>query len=337
MTLPDGDPQASLAFLEASITTLREDREHGASWLARFAARALADAAGDSASVTGLTARERARHLGHYALDLARVRPSMAAVANTVASIYDSGWPMSAPVAAESETDAAAALARLRAAAERAFAEWDTAASAITTAARPLLGDGPICTHSRSGTVERVLTALATGGEAGREVIVTTSQPGGEGIETARALGAAGWRVTLVADAAVGLTISQAGCVVLGADSVRADGALVNKAGSYPIALAARAARIPLYVLCESLKIAPTNWPLTLEEMASGEILPQPIPGVTARNVYFDVTPRRLITAFVTERGVLDARAIRQFARAAEHRLAHLAHLAHLATLAATP
>ena len=326
MTVPDDDSDNLLA---AAIGALRDDRAHGASWLAREAARALADAAAsDSWRTVRQSAVARARRLRRVALEFAYARPSMAALANPVATIYTDAWPSGAPIASETETDASAALDRLRAAAQRAIAGWDTAASAITASARPFISHQVIFTHSRSGTVERVLSALAQDGATRREVIATTSQPGGEGIAAARALAAAGWRVTLVADAASGLTIPQAGCVVLGADSVRADGALVNKAGSYSIALAARAARVPVYVLCESLKIAPASWPLTLEEMDAAEVLADPIPGVTARNVYFDVTPPRLITAIITERGVLAPRDARRLAGEAERRLARLAALA---------
>ena len=326
MSAPISDPSEPGAPLAAALETLRADREHGASWLAREAARALAAVAGDATSK--ISALERARQLWRYALPLAHARPSMAAVANTVATIYDAGWQVTRGA---TERAAATQLAKARAAAERVIAEWEGAADAITQTARPLIvqpgqrGAGAILTHSRSGTVEQVLTTLAASDGAGRKIIVTTSQPGGEGFASARALAAAGWRVTLIADAAMGLAMSQAGCVVLGADSVRGDGSLVNKVGSYPIALAARAAHIPVYVLCESLKIAPANWPLTLEEMEPSELLPDPIAGVSARNIYFDVTPHRMITAIITERGLLGAREIRRLARAADRRLAHLA------------
>jgi translation initiation factor 2B subunit (eIF-2B alpha/beta/delta family) len=105
--------------------------------------------------------------------------------------------------------------------------------------------------------------------------------------------------------------------VVLGADSLRADGSLVNKVGSYPLALVAQAARVPVYVLCETLKVAPDGWPLALEEMDPSELLPAPIPGVTARNVYFDRTPAAYLTAIITERGILTSDDVSAIARSA--------------------
>ena len=60
---------------------------------------------------------------------------------------------------------------------------------------------------------------------------------------TAQTLAAAGMRVTLLTDAEAGLFIPECAAVVVGADSILADGAVVNKAGTYLLALAAHANR----------------------------------------------------------------------------------------------
>jgi len=105
---------------------------------------------------------------------------------------------------------------------------------------------------------------------------------------------------------------------------VRADGGVVNKVGTYPLALAAGAAGVPLYVLCETRKIAAPEYPLTLEEMDPAELLPRPILGVTARNPYFDLTPARLVTGIVSERGLLSPDEIKAIATEAARSLAAL-------------
>src|SRR5262245_49537379 len=116
----DTDPREPQAILTAAITTMRADHEHGASWLARYAAQALASAAAAStANVLGIAAPEWSRHMRRFAHDMAYVRPSMAAVANTVARVYSAGWPAGVQTASESELDAVAALARVRAEAEQ--------------------------------------------------------------------------------------------------------------------------------------------------------------------------------------------------------------------------
>jgi translation initiation factor 2B subunit (eIF-2B alpha/beta/delta family) len=105
---------------------------------------------------------------------------------------------------------------------------------------------------------------------------------------------------------------------------VRADGSLVNKIGSFPLALAARAADVPVYALCETLKVAPEGWPLALEEMDPRELLPEPTAGVAVRNVYFDLTPASFITAVVTQQGVLRPEEVRPLAQKAARELTAL-------------
>ncbi|MGH2517451.1 MAG: translation initiation factor eIF-2B, partial [Ktedonobacterales bacterium] len=298
--------------LADAVRLVREDREHGASWLARMTARALASASqpGDVAE-----AAERLARLHTAAAAFVAARPSMAAVANTAARAWAAARIPDAP----DDSDAAPEV-RLRAVYDGATAllsRWDDSTRAMVEAAHPLLS-GTIFTHSRSGTVEAVLRSLADSGANGeRCALVTESRPGGEGVALARSLASGGWRVTLIADAASGSFLPQAGVVVLGADSVRDDGSVVNKIGSYLVALAARAAGVPVYVLCETLKIAAPGFPLVFEEMDAGELLPEAVAGVTPRNVYFDRTPAELISGVISERGLLSREEIRRRAEEA--------------------
>jgi translation initiation factor 2B subunit (eIF-2B alpha/beta/delta family) len=311
--------------LTAALARVQADRTHGASWLAREVAQALADAASDQALATsGVDAATYATRLRHSARALATARPSMAALATTVARICAAGWPSGATgPEPQDPTAARAAVAHVRAESERVLAAWDTAAHAIAGYARPLLR-GVVFTLSRSGTVEQALTTLAGAASALTGVIVAESRPGSEGVVLARALAAAGLPVTLVADAAIGATIADADCVALGADSVRADDSLVNKVGSYPLALAAHAAGVPVYILCETMKVAPEGWPLVLEEMDPAELLPEPVAGISVRNVYFDHTPAEYVSAIVTERGALQPSQVRALAQQAARELAAL-------------
>jgi translation initiation factor 2B subunit (eIF-2B alpha/beta/delta family) len=317
--MADRSPQA---ILDDALQRIRADREHGASWLARTAAGALAEACEASAVAPG--AEEALRQVHTAARALAHARPSMAALANTVAHIWAAGAPR--PDAPRDAADVEVALARMREAARVEVALWSHAADEIFTAARAYLSAATLLTHSRSGTVEHVLTRLAADAPAGEPhaIFVTESRPGGEGVALAGILAAAGWRVTLIADMACGLFMGQARAVVAGADSVRADGGVVNKVGTYPLALAAHAAGVPLYILCETRKIAAAEYPLTFEEMDAAELLPRPMPGIVARNPYFDLTPARLVTGVVTERGTLSQDEIRAIAMEAARSLAAL-------------
>lgn len=330
------DPASRLSEpLVDAVARITADRDHGASYLAREVARALADATAfaladlrdaDSADL----AVEHATTILRLARALAYARPSMVILATCAARICAAGWT-SGPAATRDLAAARDALAHAHAEALRLIAAWDTLPSAIVTHARPLVR-GIVATISRSATVESVLRNLARAQvdvpaviqAVIQAVIVTESRPGGEGKGLAQALGASGLRVTLVADTALGLMLNEATCVVTGTDSVRADGSVVNKVGTYPLALAARAAGVPCFVVCESLKIAPPDWPLTLEEMGPAELLPVSMPGVTARNPYFDHTPAAFISAIITEHGALDASAVAHLARDHARDLARL-------------
>lgn len=309
MSALHGSESGSLAESAAAVARIRADREHGASWLAREAARAL----GAAASGEG-DAAQRLTSAHALARDLAQARPSMAAIANTVAHVW---WQVSLR-----ETDPQARLVALRTVAVEVEARWGIAVEGMARWARGALDPrgGAIYTLSRSGSVEGVLTTLARerAADVPLRVIVSESRPGAEGVATARAMAEAGAQVTLVADSACAAMIDEAALVIVGADSVRSDGSVVNKVGTHTLALVARAAGRPVYALAESLKITPSAYPLSIEEMPPEELLPEPAPHLSARNIYFDVTPADLITGIVTEAGLIGAEARTRLADEAE-------------------
>src|SRR5581483_386054 len=172
---------------------------------------------------------------------------------------------------------------------------------------------------------------LADSAPTDRGVIVLEGRPRYEGREMARALSERGFAITLITDAQADIFLPECQGVVVGADSVLANGDVLNKAGTALLAWAARGHRIPFYVLCESLKISPKRWSAEserrgdhlemLEEKEAIEVLEQEIPGVTVRNFYFDRTPNRLVSQIISERGVLQRSDIRAIAaRAKEDR-----------------
>jgi translation initiation factor 2B subunit (eIF-2B alpha/beta/delta family) len=298
---PDDDEAALPGPLRAAIARVRANRTDGASRLARDVAATLADASA-AAHADADDDVSRLHDLHHMARAFAAARPSMAAVANTAASIWYAGVSATA-------NGPSARLGALHARALAALQEFDSSAGAIFEHARPLLS-GELYTFSRSGTVESMLTRLARWRRERHEptrIVVSESRPGGEGVDTARALAAAGWEVTFVPD------------------SVRSDGSVVNKVGSSPLALMAHEVRVPVYVLCEVIKIASPDFPLRFEEMDPRGLLPDPPPGITARNVYFDRTPAELVTEVVTEVGPLSRDDIARIAQEARLALASLA------------
>ena len=288
--MTDPEPAVEVA-LAAAMQALRVDRHSGASALARQVAAALARWAieGPAASREEFLAGLRTA-----ARRLAGARPSMLALAQV------SGLLVESAADAPADEDIDALRRRVEKAARDIVEGWAAASERIAAHARAVL-PATVLTHSYSASVVAALRARLPD-----RVVVCESRPLLEGRATARELAAAGIAVTLVTDAQGPLFLSQVEAVLVGADGVLADGAVVNKVGTYALALAARDHGRPFYVACESLKISPRQeWSKAdVEEGDSAEVLPDPIDGVTARNVYFERTPARLVTALITEEGV---------------------------------
>jgi methylthioribose-1-phosphate isomerase len=130
---------------------------------------------------------------------------------------------------------------------------------------------------------------------------------------TAWELAEGGIPLTLITDNMVGhfLKTGKIGAVVVGADRIAANGDTANKIGTYQIAVLARENNVPFYVAApiSTLDLAiPSGESIPIEERPAHEVTHirgiQIAPDVEAANPTFDVTPARLITAIITERGV---------------------------------
>jgi methylthioribose-1-phosphate isomerase len=222
------------------------------------------------------------------------------------------------------------AVARVRAAVDplaeaMAIEAEEQAASAAMArhGADFLAGTRRILTHCNTGalaapgrgTALAVVAELYERGEL-EEVIATESRPLLQGARlTAYELGKLGIPHALIVDSAAAglLAAGAAQAVILGADRIAANGDVANKVGTYSLALAARAADIPFVIVAPTSTIdpeCPTGADIVIEERAGDEVLHalgrRLAPERTrARNPAFDVTPAHLITALVTERGVI--------------------------------
>jgi methylthioribose-1-phosphate isomerase len=121
--------------------------------------------------------------------------------------------------------------------------------------------------------------------------------------------------VTLLTDGMAGWLMSRGeiSCIVVGADRIAANGDVANKIGTYSLAVLASFHAIPFYVAApwSTVDLAcPTGSAIPIEERDGGEVtsldgrLIAPA-GVGARYPAFDVTPAALVSAIVTERGVV--------------------------------
>ena len=128
-------------------------------------------------------------------------------------------------------------------------------------------------------------------------------------------LGCLGVPCTVIVDGASGLLMrrGEVDAVLVGCDRVAANGDVANKVGTYNLALVARAHGIPFYVCAPGSSIDRSTIDgdaITIEERSPDEITmlrgqPLAAPGVEAWNPAFDITPAHLITALVTEFGIL--------------------------------
>jgi len=142
------------------------------------------------------------------------------------------------------------------------------------------------------------------------EVYATEVRPRGQGLITIRALNDAGIRTNYIIDSAVRYFINDVDLVIVGADAIAVNGAVVNKIGTAQIAHAANEARTNVIVAAETYKFAPRTIlgeKIAIEERDTGEVLPRGIaenlPFVRVRNPAFDVTPAEYVDLIVTERG----------------------------------
>jgi methylthioribose-1-phosphate isomerase len=99
-------------------------------------------------------------------------------------------------------------------------------------------------------------------------------------------------------------------CVVVGADRIAANGDVANKIGTYSVAVLARHHRIPFYVAAPLSTVdlhcaAGADIPVEMRDPV--EVTTFTPAGVTATNPAFDVTPAELVTAIITDAGVVSA------------------------------
>jgi methylthioribose-1-phosphate isomerase len=188
-----------------------------------------------------------------------------------------------------------------------------------------------ILTHCNAG-------ALATGGygtatapmfvarEQGKrfEVFVDETRPVLQGARlTSWELMQEGIPVTLITDSAAGafMKMGKIDLVIVGTDRTVRNGDVANKIGTYTLAVLCKEHKIPFYVAAPMSSIdftIPTGKKIPIEERGSEEITHilgkcQIAPdGVRARNLAFDVTPHKYITAIITEKGAFKPRDLKK-------------------------
>jgi len=177
--------------------------------------------------------------------------------------------------------------------------------------ARHIRDGDTLLTHCNS---EAALGCIIEAHRSGKEIEVfaTEVRPRNQGHITIRTLNDAGIKTRFIVDSAVRTFINDVDLVIVGADAVTVNGAVVNKIGTSQVAHTAHEARVNFLVAAETYKFAPRTIfgeLIQIEERAGNEVLADEIlrtlPNVTVRNPAFDVTPAEYIDLIVTEAGVI--------------------------------
>lgn len=303
--------------IDAACEAIRTMRVRGAPAIGIAAAYALALAVPANAAVTAAHAR-------------AAVDAAAATLAATRPTAVNLRWALErvlSTVASSSAADAASLRAVVLAAARALHDEQIAADAAMARHGAALLEGAPpnaaVLHHCNTGPLATAGggTALGVAIEAVRrghiaEVLVDETRPRLQGARlTAWELDQHHIAHRVIADgaAATMLASGRVAAVLVGADRIAANGDTANKIGTYALAIAARYHAVPCYVVAplSTFDAATADGAaIPIEERDGDEVLlidgvritPT---GTRAANPAFDVTPAALVTAFVTERGVL--------------------------------
>ena len=283
--------------VESTAEDIEEMEIRGAATIADAAAEALGAQAAESEATDPAAFEAEMRRA---ARELYETRPTAVSLPNALRFVLQS---------MEGETVDAKRTAILDAS-QRFRDDLDHAQERLGRIGANRLRDGDvIMTHCHStdalATVEH---AVADGKHI--EAIVKETRPRNQGRITARQLRDMGVPVTLIVDSAAHRYLNDADHVLVGADSIAADGSVINKIGTSGLAVNARDRGTPIVVAAQTLKLHPgtlTGHTVEIEMRSESEVIDEDrrddIGEIAVENPAFDVTPPRHVDAIITERG----------------------------------
>lgn len=276
---------------------IAEMEVRGAATIADAAAAALGAQAADSDAKSAAAFRAELRAAARKLQD---TRPTAVSLPNALRYVL-SGM----------EGDS---VEELRSSVERTVAQFrsnlDDAQDRLGRIGAGRLSDGDVVmTHCHSTDAMACIGAAV---EAGTDIeaIVKETRPRNQGHITARQLRELGVPVTLIVDNAAHRFLDDADHLLVGADSIAADGSVVNKIGTAGLAVSARDRGVEVMVAAQSIKLHPktlTGAAVEIEQREDTEVIDEEtradIGDIEVANPAFDVTPPRHVDAIVTERG----------------------------------
>ncbi|MEM1516001.1 MAG: ribose 1,5-bisphosphate isomerase [Thermofilum sp.] len=292
-------------MIPESVARVADDikamRVRGASRIAKAAAEALLLAARE---YRGGSVEDFSRYMVSVGRLLVSTRPTAVSLPNAVRYV------LAALRGGFSSVEEARAAVEKRC--EQLASYIDRAVERIAEIGSGVLRSGDVVlTHCNSVAAVSVLVRAQQKGRAVR-VYATETRPKFQGLVTYRMLSEAGVDVTLIPDSAVRSVMREVDKVIVGADAVAANGAVVNKIGTSLIALAASERGVDFYVAAETYKFSPytvVGELVVIEERSPSEVVEESFirahPRLAVRNPSFDVTAPEYITAIITEVGLI--------------------------------
>lgn len=280
-----------------TATQIAEMEIRGAATIARAAADALRTQAVES-TASDVDALDRELHAA--ARELHATRPTAVSLPNALRYVFER--------AGGTDVDT------LRQSVVRATREFDrrldSAQADLGRVGANRIRDGDtIMFHCHSTDV---LSMVETAREQGDELtaIVKETRPREQGRITATELDEMGVPVTYIVDSAAHRYLDEVDHVCVGADSIAADGTVVNKIGTNGLAVSARERGVEVVVAAQTLKLDPntlSGHTVDIEHREEAEILDADeraeVGNVNIENPAFDATPPRYVDAIITEEG----------------------------------
>ncbi len=290
------DPQLH-PTVEATATEIASMEIRGAATIAVAAASALRAQAVESTAATPAAFESTLRTAGRR---LQATRPTAVSLPNALRYVLQR---------MDGNT-----VGGLRASVIRAADEFvdrlDRAQADLGAVGANRLRDGDrVMTHCHSTDA---LACIEAAVEQGKEIsaVVKETRPRNQGHITARELRELGVDVTLIVDSAARRYMGEVDHVLVGADSIAADGSVINKIGTSGLAVNARDRGTPIMAAAQTIKLHPdtlTGHTVEIEMREEREVVDSEtraeIGDIAVENPAFDVTPPRYVDAIITERG----------------------------------
>jgi ribose 1,5-bisphosphate isomerase len=285
------------ADVEATADDIAEMEIRGAATIARAAADALESQARGSDAADSAAFRAEMRAAARHLRD---TRPTAVSLPNALRYVLREMDGDSVDALRRSAVDAAESFRR----------QLDRAQDDLGDIGANRLRDGDtVMTHCHSTDALACVKAALDDGKH-IEAIVKETRPRKQGHITAEQLRDWGVPVTMIVDNAGRRYLDDVDHLVVGADSIAADGSVINKVGTSMLAVCARERGVPVMVAAQTLKLHPdtlTGHTVEIEMRDETEVLSdadrERLSDPDVENPAFDVTPPRYVDAIVTERG----------------------------------